>query len=102
MMGSVLRIAASAACAAVLAGCSMGSMFGGSDDASYANINASQTQVAQAASGALPAIATECPPIRIREGGGGTYEANDLAGNAGGGFVIEPDAGTVLRQGNRE
>lgn len=68
MMGSVLRIAASAACAAVLAGCSMGSMFGGSDDASYANINASQTQVAQAASGALPAIATECPPIRIREG----------------------------------
>lgn len=40
--------------------------------------------------------------IRIREGGGGTYEGNDLAGNTGGGFVIEPDAGTVLRQGNRE
>lgn len=68
MMGSVLRMAAGTALAALLAGCSMGSMFGGSDDASYANINASQTQVAQAASGALPAIATECPPIRIREG----------------------------------
>ena len=59
MVGSVLRIAAGTALAALLAGCSMGSMFGGSDDASYANINASQTQVAQAASGAMPAIATE-------------------------------------------
>ncbi len=68
MVRTVLRIATGTALAALVAGCSMGSMFGGSDDASYANLNASQTQIAQAASGAMPAIATECPPIRIREG----------------------------------
>lgn len=68
MVRTVWRLAAGTAMAVLLAGCSMGSMFGGNDDASYANLNASQTQVAQAASGAMPAIATECPPIRIRDG----------------------------------
>lgn len=68
MARTMRSLAAASALAVLLAGCSMGSMFGGNDDASYANISASQSEVAQAASGALPAIATECPPIRIREG----------------------------------
>ena len=68
MVRTVWRLAAGTAMAVLLAGCSMGSMFGGSDDASYADLNASQSQLAQAASGAMPAIATECPPIRIRDG----------------------------------
>lgn len=68
MVRTVWRIVTGTALAVLLAGCSMGSMFGGSSDASYANVNASQSQIAQAASGAMPAIATECPPIRIREG----------------------------------
>lgn len=68
MLAQAFKLTGAVAIAAMLAGCSMGSMFGGSDDASYANLNASQTQVAQAASGAMPAIATECPPIRIRSG----------------------------------
>lgn len=53
---------------ALLAGCTMGSMFGGADDASFANVSPSQAQIAQAASGATPAIARECPPIQIRPG----------------------------------
>lgn len=68
MARTARSLAAVTALAVLLAGCSMGSMFGGNDDASYANISASQSEVAQAASGAMPAIATECPPIRIREG----------------------------------
>lgn len=68
MVRTVWRLATGTALAVLLAGCSMGSMFGGSDDSSYANINANPAQVAQAASGAMPAIATECPPIRIRDG----------------------------------
>lgn len=58
--------------ALALAGCSMGSMFGGGSSATDGNlVNAtpSQTQIAQAQANALPAIATECPPIKIRNGG---------------------------------
>lgn len=60
--------------AAVLAGCSMGPMFGGGSNAqaantSLANTTASPAQIAQAQSNALPAIATQCPPIKVRPGG---------------------------------
>lgn len=68
MVSTVWRLAAGTALAVLLAGCSMGSMFGGNGDSSYANIDANPAQIAQAASGAMPAIATECPPIRIRDG----------------------------------
>src|SRR5690606_36167866 len=71
VMFRVLRAAAVAASALALSACSMGSMFGGSSDASYADVSASAAQIAQAAPG-VPAIATECPPIRVREGAG-TY-----------------------------
>lgn len=62
-----------AAAALALAGCSMGSMFGGGGSstagANLANATPSQAQIAAAQVNALPAIATECPPIRIRNGG---------------------------------
>lgn len=65
-------LASTAACglAVALAGCSMGGMLGGgtTDPARYANVSATETQIAQAAPNALPAIATECPPIKIRPG----------------------------------
>jgi len=57
--------------AALLAGCSMGGMFGGGSPAAETNLaNASPTPaaMAQAQTNALPAIATECPPIKVRTG----------------------------------
>lgn len=43
----------------------MGGMFGGSDSSQYVNTSATQAEIAQAAPNALPAIATECPPIKV-------------------------------------
>lgn len=70
MLGQISKLAAVSTLALALSGCSMGSMFGGNNDAQYAGVTASQAQVAQGASGAMPAIATECPPIRIRDNAG--------------------------------
>jgi hypothetical protein len=72
-----------------LAGCSMGSMFGGGGastaDVNLVNATPSQQQIAQAQASAMPAIATECPPIRVRNGGeamfryaGGQVNPNQL------------------------
>ena len=68
---SVLKLTASAGLAALLAGCSMGGMFGGGSGSnpSLQNAPAAPAAVAQAQTNALPAIATECPPIRVRLGG---------------------------------
>lgn len=77
-MRTVTRLAGIAALALLVGACSSGAMFGGSDDASFANVNASQAQIDQAASAAIPAIASECPPIRIRPG---TEFYRDYAGN---------------------
>jgi hypothetical protein len=67
------RSAAIALGTLALAGCSMGSMFGGggttSQDQALANTTPSQQQIAQAQVNAMPAIATECPEIRVRGGG---------------------------------
>ncbi|MGV8853752.1 MAG: hypothetical protein ACOH2L_03835 [Devosia sp.] len=66
-----LRLSAAAAAAFVLAGCSMGGMFGGGNTTQTQTLqNATPTPaaVALAQSNALPAIATECPQIRIRPG----------------------------------
>jgi hypothetical protein len=59
----------------VLAGCSMGSMFGGgaSKSANLQNATATPQAVAQAQTSALPAIATECPAIKVRVGGEAMY-----------------------------
>ena len=65
------RLAAFAGLTIVIAGCSMGSMFGSkpSTSANLQNATPTPQAVAQAQTSALPAIATECPPIKIRVGG---------------------------------
>jgi hypothetical protein len=67
-----LRIGAVAATALLLAGCSMGSMFGSAGPApasSAQTANPTPQELSAAATAALPAIATECPPIKVRPGG---------------------------------
>ncbi len=71
------RLAGLGVVATMLAGCSMGNMFvGGANNApaaaagaNLANATASPAQIAQAQTSALPAIATLCPPIKVRAGG---------------------------------
>ena len=67
----MLRLSAASATATLLAACSMGGLFTGGNAAQNQQLqNATPTPaaVAQAQTNALPAIATECPPIRIRPG----------------------------------
>jgi hypothetical protein len=67
-----LRAGAVAATAVLLAGCSMGSMFGSAGPAptsSAQTANPTPQELSAAATAALPAIATECPPIKVRPGG---------------------------------
>jgi hypothetical protein len=72
---SALRFSALGALAALLAGCSMGGMMGGGSAANtnLQNATASPQAVAQAQTSALPVIATECPPIKVRLGGEAMY-----------------------------
>ena len=66
-----VALVATGLASALLAGCSMGGMFGGggaSTGANLANASATPAAMAQAQTNALPAIATECPPIRVRTG----------------------------------
>lgn len=72
---STLRLSALAGLAVLLAGCSMGSMFGGgtATNADLQNATATPQAVAQAQTSALPVIATECPPIKVRLGGEAMY-----------------------------
>ena len=67
----MLRLSAAGAAATLLAACSMGGLFGGGNAAQnqqLQNATATPAAVAQAQTNALPAIATECPPIRVRPG----------------------------------
>jgi hypothetical protein len=81
-----IRFCAVAALGLTLSACSMGNMFGGGGGTQdFANASASPSQVAAAAPDALPAIATECPPIKIRPGaeaifnyGGAAIDARNL------------------------
>lgn len=72
---STLRLSALAGLAVLLTGCSMGSMFGGgtATNADLQNATATPQAVAQAQTSALPVIATECPPIKVRLGGEAMY-----------------------------
>ena len=66
-----LRLAGVGALALALSACSMGNMFApapGGDSARLANATASPAEMSAAQSAALPAIATECPPIKMRVG----------------------------------
>lgn len=82
----MLRLSAACATVALLAGCSMGGMFGGGNAAQnqqLQNATATPAAVAQAQTSALPAIATECPPIRIRPGSEAMfYYGNGRTGDA--------------------
>ena len=65
-----LRFGAVAAAALLLSGCSMGNMFGSAGPAPTAQTaNPTAQELSAAATSALPAIATECPPIKVRRGG---------------------------------
>lgn len=67
----MLRLSATCAMAATLAACSMGGLFGGGNAAQnqqLQNATATPAAVAEAQTSALPAIATQCPPIRVRPG----------------------------------
>ncbi|MEQ9638021.1 MAG: hypothetical protein RLW68_18320 [Devosia marina] len=72
---SILRFSTLGGLAVLLAGCSMGSMFGGgaASNADLQNAAATPEAVAQAQTSALPVIATECPPIKVRRGGEAMY-----------------------------
>jgi hypothetical protein len=73
------RIAGVGALALALSACSMGNMFapGGSGTSQLQNASASQAEIAQASTTALPAIATECPPIKVRVGGEALFKYTD-------------------------
>lgn len=68
--------------AAILAGCGVGSLMGGSTGTTeqLADTSASQAEINQLQTSALPAIATECPPIKVREGSEAifAYENNQV------------------------
>lgn len=79
------RLLATGALALGLSACSMGSMFSPapSADASLQNANPTQQELSTAATNALPAIATECPPIKVRPGGEALfYYGKGKVGNA--------------------
>lgn len=63
------RIAVVGALALGVSACSMGNMFSpASSTSQLQNANATQAELAQASIAPLPAIATECPPIKVRPG----------------------------------
>lgn len=64
------RIAGAVGLVSVLAACSMGNMFSPAPAATASLQNASPTQqeLVAGSGNALPAIATECPPIKVRPG----------------------------------
>jgi hypothetical protein len=67
---AAMRLLVAGGAAIALSACSMGSMFAPASPAADSLQNASPTQaeLATASSLALPAIATECPPIKVRPG----------------------------------
>jgi len=81
-----LQLSAAGLGAMLLAGCSMGGLMGGGNAAQTQNLqNATPTPaaVAQAQTNALPAIATQCPPIKVRPGSEAMfYYGNGKTGDA--------------------
>lgn len=64
-------IAAAGFISVVLTGCGVGSLMGGGADTAtqLADTSATAAQISQVQSTALPVIATQCPPIKVRLGG---------------------------------
>jgi hypothetical protein len=83
-----LHLGASVLAGLTLAGCSMGGLMGGGGSSAPSqqqlqNATATPAAIAAAQSNALPAIATECPPIRIRPGSEAMYYyGGNRVGNA--------------------
>jgi hypothetical protein len=75
--GAIFRGALLAATGLMLSACSMGGMFGGGAPSAttqqLANAAASPAEIAAEGAAALPAIATECPPIKVRPGSEAIY-----------------------------
>ena len=65
------RLVSMGAVALALSACSMGNMFAPASGgpSAMATANPTQQELATASTNALPAIATECPPIKVRLGG---------------------------------
>src|SRR5689334_20183682 len=82
MQVGLLRLGMVAAIALAISGCSMGGMFKGNKTAEqYANTSATPAEMA--AVDPLPAIATECPEIKVRPGADAIfYYGNGQTGNA--------------------
>ncbi len=67
-----VRLVAIGVAALSLSACSMGSMFAPSSPSTTSTLQTAtptQAELQTGASNALPAIATECPPIRVKPGG---------------------------------
>lgn len=84
---TTLRFAALGALSMALSACSMGNMFAPASNTTSTNAlqtaNPTQAELQTGASNALPAIATECPPIRVRPGGEALfYYGSGRVGNA--------------------
>jgi hypothetical protein len=75
----IARLAGMTALALTLAGCSMGNMFAPApgNNAQMQNASATPAEISAAQTAALPAIATECPPIKVREGGEALFKYTD-------------------------
>ncbi|MCF6303634.1 MAG: hypothetical protein L3J13_10655 [Devosiaceae bacterium] len=79
------NIAGAGVVSIVLAGCGVGSLMGGSADttAQLAQTSPTAAQISQIQSTALPAIATQCPPIKVRRGGEAVFSyVNNRVGDA--------------------
>lgn len=80
-IGRTVRLGMIAAFAAALSGCSMGNMFGGGKSTAQQYANPDPAQLAAVT--ALPAIATECPEIKVRPGAEAMfYYGSGKPGNA--------------------
>lgn len=82
------RLALLGSTLAILAGCSMGNLMGTGVPApspaaqQFATATPTQAEMAQSASTALPAIATECPPIKVRPGSEAMFSYAGQTGDA--------------------
>jgi hypothetical protein len=63
-----LRLTVVGALAVTLSACSMNMFGSGADNTSLTNASASPAQIAAGQANAMPAIATQCPPIKVTPG----------------------------------
>lgn len=82
---NILNATASIMLLGFLSGCGIGSFIGGGTEqsAQLAGTSPTSAEISQVQSSALPIIATECPPIKVRLGGETLYSyLPNRAGNA--------------------